>query len=342
MVKKQRSKELTAKEADAFFRAYNIHEAMRLGKAVEIDGVVLDFTSGPNALEWQAVNAVGLYGGRAQLYQPEIIFPWTPRPWREALKRDGAAILAKAGTRVELSRDFSQPVQTQFGDLDHPSNIERRMVQVRVVHANGKIDVAQRLLQYIRRDAVASLVEIADYWAAYRGMLARLEVLYNVDDIEDLVDKPIETWPRLSEGTTPSVAHALFALRARDDVDGHAMAAFGYMIGRMEAESQWLNLARLGDKNAKSTRIASAAKRALDFSKSEPVRETARAVISKNPRISLSECARLTSKEHKQNQAWIHRTIKPLFILNPDGRTFRPRRPEELIETEKGDEIGSV
>lgn len=318
-------------ERDEILQRYTLLEAIRTGSVVQIGGVTLDMRCPLDPKQWQPLNPFGLYGSRASLWQPEIVFPWTPTDWREVFEKKGHALEAGPGSVVTLVVVGDRPLDMGFEELDDPENIARKLVYVMVRSPDGGLATAPQPLQYLQVGAVASLIPMGDYSGAYRGMLARLERLLGVEDVESLVDDtPVSDWPRLGPATSRSYVEALFALKAREeDFDGHAMAAFGYLIARAEAEDQLLALARRGAKNVHSTHAATAAKQAKNRQVSELVRDRARDVIRRRPHITLSACAREVT-EAGEDQGWVHRTIKPLFIRDQDARTYRPRRSAEL------------
>lgn len=330
--------EISSSKADVILRTYKIIHAARTGGEAVVDGVTLSFASDLDPEEWHLLNAPGLHGTWSD-WQPEIVFSWTPPEWKRHLEaKVSNLILAGPGSSVSLLGGADSPIDMGFADLDDPANTERKLRLVAVRHADGTVDIAQRPLQFLRVAAVASLVGAGDYYGAFRGMLARVGAALEVpvDDLEEIVDgEELDVSSEALASMSFSMRGAVVALmESHRDRDGHAMAAFGYMIGRAEAEAQLLAPARAGVKSLKNVQKASLVRQANARAASEPVRQQARAIIASFPDISPSACAREIAKTRSEDQSWIHRTIKELFIARENGRGYRPRRPEELAGTD--------
>lgn len=300
---------------------------------VTVDAVTVSLRSDLDVHEWLLLNPLGFYGAGAR-WHPEIVFPWTPPRWKRYLQKKSELVInAEAGSEVFLLGGMDSPLDVGFADLDDPANTERKLRLVAVRHADGSVEVAKQPLQFLRAAAVASLIEVGDYYGAFRGMLARVSAAIElpVDDIEQMASAGELTFSNPVPGTVArSMKEAMVALmETHNDHDGHAMAAFGYMIGRAEAEAQLLGPARAGVKSQRSLKKAASARRLSARAASEPVREQARLLIRENPKISLTGCAREIAKTRSEDQSWIHRQIKELFVPKESGRGFRPRSVEE-------------
>ena len=300
---------------------------------VTVDAVTVSLVSDLDAHEWILLSPLGFYGVGAR-WHPEIVFPWTPLRWKRYLQTKSNRIInAEAGSEVFLLGGADSPLDIGFADLDDPANTERKLRMVAVRHADGSVEVAKQPLQFLRAAAVASLIEVGDYYGAFRGMLARVSAALElpVDDIEQMASAGDLTLSKhLPAIEARSMKEAIVALsETHRDLDGHAMAAFGYMIGRAEAEVQLLGPARVGVKSQSSLKKAALARHQTARAASEPVREQARMLIRKNPKISLTACARDIAKTRSEDQSWIHRQIKELFVPKENGRGFRPRSLEE-------------
>lgn len=312
--------------ADRLLRNYRLHRIITAGGCEVVDGVTIDLRSDLDAKDWQPVNPLGLYGGPASAEQPGVVFPWTPSGWADFFEEQGEAVPAPVGSTVRLEILGDLPARDGLDGLDDPRNTDRKVVKVLIQHADGTVVAVRSRLFYMRTAAVASMIDLGDYSAAFRGMLARLEEATGIDEIEERLDDPVDGWPEPTKLLTPAFADALMALQSRErDYDGHAMAAFGYMMARAEAEAQLVGLAKRGAKNARSTSTAAAAKRAQARASSEPVRARAREIIRRKPTITLTACARQIAGEIQRDAPWVHRTIRELFVRNADGRTYRPR-----------------
>lgn len=334
MTTRPADEDASSSNADVILRAYKIIHAARTGGETVVDGVTLSFGSDLDPDEWHLLNAPGLHGTGSE-WQPEIIFSWTPPKWRRHLEAKSAKlILAEPGSSVLLLGGADSPIDMGFADLDDPANTERKLRAVAVRHADGTVEVAHRPLQFLRVAAVASLVSAGDYYGAFRGMLTRVGATLEVpvDDLEEIADGgQLDVSSDVLASMSFSMREAVVALmESYRDRDGHAMAAFGYMIGRAEAEAQLLAPARAGVKSLKNVQKASLARQANARAASEPVRQQARAIIASFPDISPSACAREIAKTRSEDQSWIHRTIKELFIERENGRGYRPRRADEL------------
>lgn len=327
MARRKRKSALTKEQEDDLLRSYYLIEAARNGTEVEVEGVTLDLNCELAPAEWQPISPPGVYGSIDALYGPEIIFPWTPSDWRQDFEAKGHAVEAPPGSRVYIWKVVSFPAPSPFDDLDHPANRERRIAYLAVGRPDGTHAFARRGVVYLRDGAVASRIEAFDWAGAYRGMLERMEEVFGVEDVEDAVDADHTAWPKMPDGMPKAYGMAFLALRDRHkDFDGHAMAAFGYMIARAEAEEQLLAAARRGRRAVEQVAKASSAKAAKDRAASEPIRARAAEIAALDRTISLNQCARRVAREFDKDERWVARTIKELFERRGERGEYRPKR----------------
>ncbi|WP_428153848.1 hypothetical protein [Brevundimonas sp.] len=294
-----------------------------------IDDITFDLSSDLDPEVWQPLHPLGLHRAASAPLGPELVFPWTPAIARRLLEKDGPIIEVLAGSTISIRQITERPIETARGDLEHPQNRDRRLAFLKVTTPSGTEQPVKRPLAYLPTGAIGHFIEVQDYGSAYQGMLSRLGGPLEVEDVEDLVDQPPETWPRFPAHLPRSLALAMVALANRDDLDGHAMAAFGYMIGRAEAEQHLLLPAERGVKSVKNASGASAAKAAKDREKAQPVLDAAAKILARRTSVSLTACAKLVAEETGKDQGWVARKIRVLFIKDDNGRTYRPRRPAD-------------
>lgn len=330
MARQEESKRPSKAERDAIWRNYQLLRAGRSGVAVTVDGIALDLRHGLDPDIWQPLSPFGLYSHRSALAGPEIILPWTPPDWRKHFESKGPVIVAATGARVFVVRVLEWPLQSNFEDLEHPANREAKLVYYAIAQPGGDTQIAQRGQVFVRQSAVANLIASGDYSAAYRGMLKRLEDALGVDDAEELADASIKDWPEFAPTMSPAFGAAFLALRDREkDIDGHAMAAFGYLIARAEAEAQLLDPAKRGVRSLNHARQASLAKSARDQAHLAPLIAAAKALCREDKTLSLNRCAKQLALTFNKDDRWIAKKIKPLFELRPNGREYQPRLDQD-------------
>ena len=315
-------------EADAV-RGFMLLAASRKAQIAVIDDVTFDLTSDLDPEIWQPLHPLGLHSAASALLGPELVFPWSPASARRLLERDGPVIEVVAGSTISIRQVTERPIETARGDLEHPQNRDRRLAFLKVTAPSGTEQDVERPLAYLPTGAIGHFIEVQDFWSAYQGMLSRLAGPLEVEDIEEFVDQPPETWPPFPPHLPRTLALAMVSLANRDDLDGHAMAAFGYMIGRAEAEQHLLVPAERGVKSVKNASGASAAKAAKDREKVQPVLDAAARILARRKSMSLTACAKLVAEETGKDPVWVARKLRVLFVKDDNGRTYRPRRPTD-------------
>lgn len=327
MAKRKSEDVFSAKEKADLWRSYQLMTGSRAAGPITIEGVTLDLRHGLDPDLWQVLCPLGTYGRGATLTNPEIVFPWTPPDWRSFMETKGPVIDVVAGDLIFVADVRDWPLNSTFEDLEIPDNREAKLVYYAVGKADGGVQIAQRGQVFVRQSAVANLIASGDYGGAYRGMLKRLETAFGVEEIEDLADGPVEAWPTLPPNLSASFGAAFLALHDREkDFDGHAMAAFGYLIGRAEAEGQLLDSAKRGVRALSQARQASRVKAARDQADLAPILDAAREMCLANRNLSVNKCAKALATQFDKDDRWIAKKIKaPLFELRPNQREYRPR-----------------
>lgn len=309
-----------------FFRDYSLMEATRLGDIREIEGITFDLKTGLDPEKWAALSPLGFYG-RAAFEAPGIIFPWTPEYFSDFYRRRGPTIDAPAGSYVTIAHIADSSVTWPLDEFDEHAEAGRKAAYVSVLLPDGQSEIAQQPLVFVRRDAAASLISARDYLGAFQAMISRLGAMLGIDDVEKLADGPLDNWPSFPPTIPRAYLMALFALREREaDFDGHAMAAFGYLMARAEAETSLLASARRGREAIAHAKRASLAKAEKNKAALQPILLRAAALCEADPNLTLTRCAKQIAAEFDRDQRWIAKKIIDLFEKRPNGREYRPRR----------------
>jgi len=333
-LKKRAPKQSQAVEKADMLRRYRLITAFDAKEVVTVDGVQLNLACNVDKTIWRPLCPLGLYGSAAALRGPEIVFPWTPTSWRKSFAKDGELVEAKRGSLVFIGQVMSLKLDTAFGDFSHPEEREAKLAYLFVKDGN-QISGVKRPLILLAEEATAHLIELRDYSKAYSGMISKLEQAIGLDDIEDLVGKPISEWPTIRGNVQPGYARAYIAfVEASTKWDEEAFAAFGYMMARAEAESMLLELAIRGRAAKLYQAKAADGRRAKSRLATDPLREIAHQIIRTNGDISLSRCARLVADKISQQPDWTQNTepkwisghIKELFERRGPRMEYRPKR----------------
>ncbi len=325
----RRKSKARTEDEDRLVRGYYLIRAITQDDPSEIDGVIFHLKTGLDPEEWTGLCVLGLYG-RGAFDAPGIIFPWTPDYWADFYRKRGQVIEAPAGSHLSIAVMRDAPAPALLEEFEEPASRERKLAYVCVFTPDGQAEIAQYPLVFVRRDAVASLLAAGDYSGAYRAMLARLGATIGVEDVEALVDGPFDTWPEFPEFAPKPYALAMLALQEREkDFDGHAMAAFGYLIARAEAETLLLAPARRGRETIAQARRASLAKAEMAKAALQPMLKRAEALCDADQNLTLTRCANLLAAEFPGDPRWIRKKIIHLFEKRSNGREYRPRRVVE-------------
>ena len=327
---------LSPEQEIAFLRNTELAGAFSRSGPVEVDGVTFDFTCDLDKTVWRPDCALGLYGAPTIRFAPRIALPWTPpeilKAWRDA----GEIVVAPAGSTVRIALVRSVPMNPAYGDLDLQEHRERKLPYLWVIRPGQDLKVADPPMMLLAKTATVAHIELDDYSRAYAGLVARLERLLGIDDLEDLLDGPASGWPILPPEVSPKHRRALLALHgATVGFEEHAYAAFGYLMGRAEAEAQLLPQALREHQASKHRAKGGRRKSELSRLETEPLRDAAKRVIREDAQTSLTACAKAvgalfaTDPDWKMSTEtkWISDCIKPLFEQrNIDGKLeYRPR-----------------
>lgn len=326
----------TKAEQDDIWRSYRLATAYGATEPVEIDGITFDLRCDLDTTVWRPVASLGTYGHRASLFGPKIVFPWTPDDWREALNREGEAIVAPAGSRIKIATVVTAPVDTGFEGFEDPESRQRKLAYLYVFTPDHEMHLVEGAWLILSETATAIQIDMDEDARAYRGLVSKLERIIGVEDLEEMVERPIEAWPRPPTNTPPSYARAVLALRrAVSGMDEHAYAAFGYMMARAEAETQLLVAASRGRQAEEHQAKGAKARREQSRRNTEPLRKHAQQIIDRAGDISLTACAVEIAGivaadptwNFKSDPKWISSHILELFERRPGSKVeYRPKR----------------
>lgn len=332
---RKRARPLTKTQEDDFVRGYRLSEAFGAGRVVTIDGVTLDLRCELDTDLWRPGASLGTYGHRAALHGPRILFPWTSPDWRAHLTDGGDAVEATAGSTVRIATIASVPVETAFEPFEAAESRERKFAYLVLETPDGGQRLVERPLVLVAETATALQIEGGEYQTAARGLVAKLERLSGLEDLESMLAKPRSSWRKPDRPLAAPYAHAFLALGdAIARGEEHSWAAFGFMMARAEAEAELLPAATRGRLAQRIQAKGAQARRQQSREDTERLRELAKAVIARDADISLSACARAVEDRvaadpawpFKSDSKWITRHIRELFEPRPGRNEFRPRR----------------
>ncbi|MDP1739161.1 MAG: hypothetical protein Q8L23_17185 [Caulobacter sp.] len=330
-------KRTKAAETADFLRRWALITAFGKDETVEIDGVLINLKCDIDTATWRPLCPLGVYGHPAALNGPEIVFPWTPSDWKRSFRKSGELVEAKAGSLVFIGYVETRKFSTPFADFDEPSAREGKLAYLFVMHEDRSMYVVKRPLLLVAQQATAQLVQMADYSKAFRGLVAKLETATGLVDLEEMVETPTESWPKLQQEVPRSYALAFMAfVDAVQTMEPEAYASFGYMMARAEAEGMLLESAVRGQAARGHQAKAAEARRAASRLATEPLREASKRIIAIEGDISLGRCARLVADEMTADptwklntgQKWIEGHIRELFEHRGAGREYRPKRTQ--------------
>ena len=301
----RRKGRFTKAQADALLRSYRLGEAFGTNQVIEVEGVTFDLSCDIDPDLWKPVTTVGSYDPATRRHAPRIAFPWTLPEVITAWREDGEVIDAPAGSTVKVAMVTSAAMNPGYQDLDAEEHRERKLAFLWVFQPDGDVRVAEPPLMLLRRTATIAHIELNDYSRAFTGLVARLEQLLDVDELEAAFEGPMEDWPTPPAHVSMTHRKALLALSAAvRGFDDHAFAAFGYLMGRAEAEQQLLPLALREYQAAQARAKGGKARRSSSRARTEPLREQAKRVIQQNRNISLTSCAKAVAIFTAEDPAW--------------------------------------
>lgn len=321
-----------------FDRFFKIAFGFREDKAYTIDGITFDFACDLDRAIWEPLHPLGLHDVNAIKHGPEIVFPWTSDQIIEFIAQEAEPVRAEHGDTISINWIENKSFSSVFGSLDPAEDREVRLAHLFIKRHNKdgleECIAPRRPLILVTNRSTAQLISLGDHLKAYNGLLRKLASAFNVEDIEESIEGPISTWPKPNPNIPKSYIFALIALsEAKHKFDEDALVSFGYMMARGEAEDHLLHLAKRGLAAESAQQKAVLARKAISRESTELLRRTAKQVISDNPSISLSRCARtvadiLSEQEvgWSKDPKWIERHIKELFERRPNGREYMPRR----------------
>ncbi|PIB89924.1 hypothetical protein [Caulobacter sp. FWC2] len=326
---------LTLEDRARINRVFKLADAWRSPEPVLVDGVYIDLSCDVDKEIWKPLHTLGAYGERQSLYGPELIFPWTPPPVRAFMAERIEVIDVAAGSVIMISLVRTAQLKTpyaQFGDDDAHKGKQAHLV---VVHPDKRVEPVSRPLVLLSEEATDAYLFLDDYRSAYHTLLARLGARAGIDNLDELVDEPLEAWPKFSPNLSQTYRRAILALlEGGKTYDHEPYVAFGYLMARAEAEDRLLAPALRGLQADEKNARFKAGKRQKSRAETEKLRVIARGIIVQDQQISLSKCARMVEEEIRKDPSWsftsddkwITRHIRELFERRGDSKEYRPRR----------------
>jgi len=331
-------------DMDDFMLRLELVRAFDAQEPVVIDGVTFDLRWDIDKDYWRPVIPIGTYGRQTYRFGPRIVFPWTPNDWIEHWRDHGGYLEAPAGSTIKIALIRPYPLKGSFDVLEVEENRECRFAHLLVFTPDGQMKAAEPPLALFAKSATATQIDLGEFDRAYAGLVSRLERLLGCEDLEDRLDKPEPDFPRPSADMPLTYRRAVLTLHeALQESDEKAYVAFGYLMGRAEAEQQLLDPA-LRDHRAEKGRTKGTGTRSANSQlKTEPIRDLAKSLIRGNAAISLGGCARMISERLPddwplgRDPDWIKGHIRELFYQRKGRVEYRPR-PEWVDPPEAGGE----
>jgi hypothetical protein len=331
-VAKKKRTTITREQQDDLLRRYRLSLAFGASEPVVIDGVSIDLSCELDSKLWRPIAPLGTYGHQGIRYGPRIVFPWTPSEWAEKWRGEGEVVEAPAGSRIKIAMIHTAPLRATFKELDLAENRERKLAYIWVFQPNGELKLAEPPLQLIAETATDIQIELESYRAAYGSLVSKLERLIGCEDLEDLLDGPLEQWPKLPDDLSVTYRRAVLALReAISEGDESAYAAFGYLMARAEAEQQLLEPALREHAAARHRAEGGQARRSNSRRRTEPLRDLAKGLILGNPTLSLGACAKGVSAIVADDADW-SMSNDPDWIADQIRELFNQREVPGRIE----------
>lgn len=319
-------------DMDDFMRRLELSQAFDAQEPVVIDGVSFDLRWDIDKDQWRPVVPIGTYGRQTFRFGPRIVFPWTPPDWVEHWRDNGGYLDAPAGSTIKIALVRPYPLEGSFEALEVEENRECQLVYLWVFTPDGEMKAAEPPLPLFARTATATQIDLGDFDRAYNGLVSRLERLLGCEDLDDRLDKPVPDFPRPSADMPLTYRRAVLTLHeAVHESDEKAYVAFGYLMGRAEAEQQLLDSALRDHRAAKGRKRGTGTRSANSQRKTEPIRELAKSLIKGNAAMSLGACARMVSQRLpddwplSRDPDWIKDHIRELFQQREGRVEYRPR-----------------
>lgn len=319
-------------DMDDFMRRLELLQAFRAKAPVVIDGVTFDLRADLDKDHWRPVVAVGTYSRQAYRFGPRIVFPWTPPEWIEHWRDNGGYLEAPAGSTIKTALVRSYPLEGSFEALEVEENRECRLMHLWVFTPDGEMKAVEPPLALFAKTATATQIDLEEFDVAYQGLVSRLERLLGCEDLEDRLDKPEPDFPRPAADMPLTYRRAVLTLhQAIHEYDEKAYVAFGYLMGRAEAEQQLLDSALRDHRAAKGRKKGTGTRSANSQLATEPIRDLAKALIRGNGDLSLGRCARMVADSLPDDWPlgrepdWIKDHIRELFQQREGRVEYRPR-----------------
>lgn len=319
-------------DMDDFMRRLELVRAFGAEEPSVIDGVTFDFRWEIDFDHWRPVIPVGMYGRQAFRFGPRIVFPWTPAEWVEHWRDNGGYLEAPAGSTIKIALVRPHPLEGSFEALEVEENRECQLVYLWVFTPEGQMKAAEPPLALFAKTATTTQIDLGEFDRAYTGLVSRLERLLDCEDLEDRLDKPEPDFPRPSSDMPLTYRRAVLTLHeALRESDEKAYVAFGYLMGRAEAEQQLLDPALRDYRAGKGRTKGTGTRRSNSQLKTEPLRDLAKSLIKGNAAMSLGGCARMISESLPddwplgRDPDWIKDHIRELFYRREGRVEYRPK-----------------
>ncbi len=320
-------------DMDNFMRRLELVQAFRAKEPVVIDGVTFDLRWDIDKDYWRPVAPIGTYGRQTLRFGPRIVFPWTPPEWIEHWRDNGGYLAAPAGSTIKTALVRAVPIEGSFEVLEVEDNRECQLMYLWVFSPDGQMKPAEPPLALFARTATPTQIDLGEFDVAYGGLVSKLEEMLDCDDLEERLDKPKPDFPRPGPDMPLTYRRAVLTLHeAIQENDEKAYVAFGYLMGRAEAELQLLDLALREHKATGDRARGGRTRHETSRRDTEPLRDLAKRLIRCNANMSLGGCARRVSEalpdswRRGRDPEWIKGHIRELFEKRSKGVGYRPRR----------------
>ena len=329
-------------DMDGFMRRLELVQAFRAKEPVVIDGLTFDLRADLDTDHWRPVVAIGTYSRQAYRFGPRIVFSWTPAEWIEHWSENGGYVEAPAGSIIKRALVRPHPLEGSYEGLEVDENRECQLMHLFVVTPDGEVKAVEPPLALFPRTATATQIDLGEFDVAYQGLVARLERLLGCTDLEDRLDKLEPDFPRPATEMPLTYRRAVLTLHeAIHENDEKAYVAFGYLMGRAEAEQQLLDLALREQKATDHRARGGRTRHETSVRDTEPLRDLAKAIVKGNAAMSLGRCARMISDRlpndwpFGREPEWIKGHIRELFYQVEGRVEYRPK-PEWVHPGEGG------
>lgn len=316
-------------------RAFYLLRAWKNQEPTLVGGVYLKLDCDCDKEQWQPLCPIGLYGDLSAIYGPELVFPWTPDYVKESLGRHESLIEVTEGCTVVINSVTSSLLAPTFNDFAPSNQREGKLAHLTVIRPNGDAVKVKRPLFLLRASAIDTFLIAGNYGAAFRGLVDQLGDQVGLHNIQDIIDEPVENWPKPKDEIDPIYKRAFFAfVEGQNASDCEAYVAFGYLMAKAEAAGQLLPSATKGRQAADIQARAAGERRSKSRQATEKLRSLAKNIIREDPDISLGKCSKIVNDivssdpdwKYTSDDKWVKRHIKELFERRSNGVEYRPKR----------------